>query len=227
VARAAAAGPWGSGPIKAAAPARATGWQGGRAGGKGGGGTSWDPTVAAAIREIREQLQAQGGEGKVWVEQWGRRFQESLGTFRDFLESRPDKFTVIPGQGNRFTVALAAGGAGGAIAPAKRKASPWAQPQPAKKIKATPALPMAAKIESKEELFEEEAVEEDLEAEAVKEITKQLEKPGNTGNVWVRNWPRRYAPSLGPLRDFLDSQPDKFLVIPGEGRRFTVELVVT
>merc|ERR1712228_1044999 len=53
------------------------------------------------------QLQGQGGEGFVWVDQWRQKYQDALGTQQQFLESRPDKFTVIYGQGRKYSVALA------------------------------------------------------------------------------------------------------------------------
>jgi len=72
--------------------------------GKGGG--FWSKTTADAIKEIKAQLIDQGGTGKVWVDDWGRRFQPELGTLRQFLEARYDKFQINPGKGASFTVSL-------------------------------------------------------------------------------------------------------------------------
>eukprot|EP00913_Durusdinium_trenchii_P009290 g8729.t1 len=49
-----------------------------------------------------------------------------------------------------------------------------------------------------------------------------LRKHPNAGRVWITNWPGRFQAKLGQLRDFLESHPDKFTVIPQGGRRYTV-----
>jgi hypothetical protein len=72
--------------------------------GKGGG--FWSKTTADAIKEIKAQLIDQGGTGKIWVDNWGHRFQPELGPLRQFLEARYDKFQINPGKGASFTVSL-------------------------------------------------------------------------------------------------------------------------
>lgn len=197
VSLAGAGGGWGSGAQKQqarAVPAQASQKSGG-----------YDRSVAEAIREIRQQLELQGGAGEVWVDNWMARFA-SLGTTRAFLESRPDKFTVIPGAGRKFTVALNnAGGKGGA-----QKRSPASSGFP---------TPVAKKAKTAK------ASDDDLEGQLIAEITAQLMKANSAGKVWVNGWNGRYGKTFGTLREFLDSRPDTFDVTEGEGTRFTVSLV--
>jgi len=69
---------------------------------------SWyDDLAAAAITEIEAQLQAPDNEGFVWIDNWNAQYLHYLGTLRNFLESRPDKFTVVPGKGKGYRVTLA------------------------------------------------------------------------------------------------------------------------
>lgn len=69
-------------------------------------------TAKAAVREIKAQLQQQGGTGPVWVEDWNDRFNPELGPLRDFIESCAE-FTIIPApQGRKFVVQLVEGGEG-------------------------------------------------------------------------------------------------------------------
>eukprot|EP00927_Polykrikos_kofoidii_P048076 TRINITY_DN42301_c0_g1_i1.p1 TRINITY_DN42301_c0_g1~~TRINITY_DN42301_c0_g1_i1.p1 ORF type:complete len:385 (+),score=57.68 TRINITY_DN42301_c0_g1_i1:121-1275(+) len=68
-----------------------------------------DYVANTAISEVREQLLDQSQEGFVWIDRWNERFSRHLGTLRDFLESQPDKFIVIPGKGRGYRVALAEG----------------------------------------------------------------------------------------------------------------------
>merc|ERR1712217_786917 len=57
----------------------------------------WTQDLAASlIGEILEQLHTPGNKGFVWVDRWNERYSRHFGTLRNFLESRPDKFTVIP-----------------------------------------------------------------------------------------------------------------------------------
>lgn len=187
-------------------------WGGGAQMAIGNGG--WDPVVAAAIREIKEQLLAPGSDGTVWVEKWGPRFQDYLGPLRAFMESRPDKFNIVPGEGRKYTVEYVGGGTatGATPVPRKRSAGEGSQSPNAKRQKKEPEPDV--KINP-----------EDLTEMALEEVTKMLQKPGNKGHVWVKDWPRRYGDTLGTLRDFLECYPEKFTVVEGEGKRFTVELV--
>jgi len=63
--------------------------------------------AVAAVQEIESQLHRQGGVGKVWIDNWPERFGK-LGTCRAFLESRSERFVIIPGTGKSYTVALKA-----------------------------------------------------------------------------------------------------------------------
>ena len=69
-------------------------------------GGPWSNKAADAIKEIQEQLFHQGGTGKVWVDNWRKRFKPELGTLREFLVARGDKFDVQHCCGKRFTVSL-------------------------------------------------------------------------------------------------------------------------
>eukprot|EP00931_Biecheleriopsis_adriatica_P039768 TRINITY_DN22738_c0_g2_i1.p1 TRINITY_DN22738_c0_g2~~TRINITY_DN22738_c0_g2_i1.p1 ORF type:complete len:671 (+),score=96.40 TRINITY_DN22738_c0_g2_i1:61-2013(+) len=64
-----------------------------------------------------------------------------------------------------------------------------------------------------------------LAAAAIQEIGHQLLDPSNDGRVWIENWSQTYSAALGPLREFLESQPDLFHVVPGPERTYTVQLV--
>ena len=66
-----------------------------------------DPLVATAHREVVDQLLDESNAGRVWITDWPGRFQAKLGQLREFLESHPDKFTVIPQGCCRYTVAFA------------------------------------------------------------------------------------------------------------------------
>lgn len=59
-----------------------------------------------ALREVIDQLLDESNAGRVWISNWPGRFQSKLGQLRDFLERHPDKFTVIPERGRRYTVAF-------------------------------------------------------------------------------------------------------------------------
>jgi len=60
-----------------------------------------------AIKEIKQQLNAPGNSGYVWISNWNKVYASYLGTLRTFIESRPDHFVVIPGYGKGYRVSLA------------------------------------------------------------------------------------------------------------------------
>mmetsp|Transcript_45357 Transcript_45357/g.117402 ORF Transcript_45357/g.117402 Transcript_45357/m.117402 type:complete len:401 (-) Transcript_45357:182-1384(-) len=66
---------------------------------------------------------------------------------------------------------------------------------------------------------------DDLKQEAIAEVQRQLTAPNNKSYVWVTDWNQRYLKHLGALRSFLESQPDKFAVLPGSGRSYRVAAV--
>lgn len=68
---------------------------------------NYDPVVANAIREIKDQLNARGADGVVRLPHWADRYGPILGPMRAFIQSRPDKLTVVPGEGDEFTVVKA------------------------------------------------------------------------------------------------------------------------
>mmetsp|Transcript_103515 Transcript_103515/g.200560 ORF Transcript_103515/g.200560 Transcript_103515/m.200560 type:complete len:482 (+) Transcript_103515:68-1513(+) len=64
-----------------------------------------------------------------------------------------------------------------------------------------------------------------LEAEAIREIEVQLRAPSSTGYVWIPKWKDHFFQKLGSLRGFLERHPERFTVLPGSDRRYTVSLV--
>jgi len=79
---------------------------------------SWyDHLAAAAVNEIEQQIQMPDWSGLLWIENWNEHYFAHLGSLRTFVESRPDKFTVVPGKGRSYRVTLASG------APAQT--NPW------------------------------------------------------------------------------------------------------
>lgn len=66
-----------------------------------------DAMTLAVVKEVLEQLNTPGNNGFVWITGWNERFRRRLGTLRNFLESHPDKFEVIPQRGKGFRVAVA------------------------------------------------------------------------------------------------------------------------
>lgn len=58
---------------------------------------------AAALKEIKAQLDVAGGEGKVQIDDWWQRYG-ILGDLRDFIETRPDQFEVLLGGETDFAV---------------------------------------------------------------------------------------------------------------------------
>jgi len=172
-----------------------------------GGKDSYDPLIAEAIREVKSQLHELGGEGRVWVEQWNQRFGE-LGNLKDFVASRPDKFRLVPGPGRTFMVALAdsqSGGQGKSAGKGKwQGGGGWAGGgQGAQNGDGyDPAV-----------------------ASAITEIKDLLRQQGGEGKVMISDWNEVYGNELGPLKAFLLSRPDKFVVFQGQGKSFTVGMI--
>mmetsp|Transcript_31704 Transcript_31704/g.67414 ORF Transcript_31704/g.67414 Transcript_31704/m.67414 type:complete len:671 (+) Transcript_31704:109-2121(+) len=69
--------------------------------------SAYDTLAEAAILEIKEQLTLFGNACHIKISQWNQRYRDALGTLRQFLQSRPDLFIVIPGENGRYTIALA------------------------------------------------------------------------------------------------------------------------
>jgi len=74
------------------------------------------------------------------------------------------------------------------------------------------------------EIFAEAEHADSMTANAVQEVLEQLESPGSNGFVWVARWNERYLQHLGTLREFLDSHPEEFIVIPQRGKSFRVAM---
>jgi len=219
--------------------------QGSKASGKGGRGAwqggdhqlfSRDPQ-ADAIREIKDQLRAQGGTGRVLIEGWQERFGPALGSFRDFVESRPDKFAVEARRGRGGLILSE-------VAPAarKRRRQPFEEEvedeafveedaRPAKRRRvggkgaALPALGDVPPAYPAGKGASGLAVPKHPLSSAIQEIKAQLNAQGGVGIVRIENWQERYAAELGPLKQFLLSRPDKFNVVPEGNGKFYVELV--
>lgn len=64
-------------------------------------------TADTATAEIMKQLHAPGNNGFVWIEDWSHRYLQQLGPFRSFIESQPDKFTIIHVSGRGIKIRLA------------------------------------------------------------------------------------------------------------------------
>merc|ERR1712110_744884 len=60
--------------------------------------------------------------------------------------------------------------------------------------------------------------------EAVKEIRAQLKEQGGSGTIWIDNWKARFGTLAASPKEFIETRSE-FEVIPGEGKKFTVELV--
>eukprot|EP00434_Breviolum_minutum_P018730 symbB.v1.2.016530.t1/scaffold1257.1/size128495/9 len=84
-------------------------------------------------------------------------------------------------------------------------------------------------VESKPEKKQEKKTFKDettrLAEAAIKIITGQVKVPENKGFVWVDEWQERFSATLGTVREFLESRPDKFQVMPTSGRGYRVALV--
>jgi len=68
-------------------------------------------------------------------------------------------------------------------------------------------------------------VTQQLAAAAMAEIEAQLwEAPPSGGRIWVSGWNERYLRHLGPLRTFLASHPEHFVVHSGHGKGYSVSM---
>jgi len=63
-----------------------------------------------------------------------------------------------------------------------------------------------------------------MEAYAVAEIRRQLSAQEGTGSVQIADWNGQFAPSLGPFKSFIRSQPGEFQVVPSSSKFFKVAL---
>lgn len=161
---------------------------------------SWpQASKEAAIKEIEDQLNHPEHDGSVRIPRWNQRFRHSLGTLRQFLESCPERFVVIPGEGRKYSVAA---------------------PTASSDANGTGSLSSEWNIAASGH-----ASQHRCEASAVQELERQLSQPRSQGFVWVNNWNQRYLRHLGTLRGFLESRPDKFKVIPQSGKSYRVALV--
>lgn len=59
-----------------------------------------------AIKEVTRQLKSPKSTGNVWISSWNSEYKDTLGTLRDFLETRPDLFTIEPINEKKYTVSL-------------------------------------------------------------------------------------------------------------------------
>ena len=71
---------------------------------------------------------------------------------------------------------------------------------------------------------EERDLLEKAEQGAINEIERQLMLPSANGTVWITGWSKRFGKTLGPLLLFLNAHPERFEVVPGVGKKFTVQL---
>jgi len=202
-------------------------------------GLEGNPVALAALHEIEGQVSKKGGTGKIWVENWKGRFGE-LGEFKAFLESFPDRFSIIPGAGKDFEIALnedaeklppappalffqgqkGGGGAslghqygafkGGFKGPPQAFGGSWGYG--GKGYGGIPARqPMLALADS----------DDHLAAAAIAEITQQVTAKGGVGKIWIPGWRERYG-QLGKLEDFVAMRPDKFAIIKDGTKSFAI-----
>eukprot|EP00747_Dinoflagellata_sp_TGD_P122658 gnl/TRDRNA2_/TRDRNA2_173665_c0_seq9.p1 gnl/TRDRNA2_/TRDRNA2_173665_c0~~gnl/TRDRNA2_/TRDRNA2_173665_c0_seq9.p1 ORF type:complete len:410 (-),score=62.27 gnl/TRDRNA2_/TRDRNA2_173665_c0_seq9:66-1295(-) len=64
--------------------------------------------------------------------------------------------------------------------------------------------------------------EQDLASAAMDEVEEIICRPDHEGFLWFPSWNERYAAQLGSVRAFLESHPERFQVVAGEGKRYTV-----
>lgn len=72
---------------------------------------------------------------------------------------------------------------------------------------------------------DQQSTEYSLEDEVIELVRAQLSQPGRKGYVWIEHWNECYQKKLGNLRAFLESKTDHFVVKPGKGRGYRVEVV--
>jgi len=165
-------------------------------------------TTGDAIREIKDSL---GPDGKVRVENWKQKYGTLASSIKEFMERYPHIFTITPEpDSNRFTVAIKnkqgknkTGAAGQRVnaAAGKKRTRPEGGDAGPKAKQAKPAGTMEA---------------------AVEEIKKNLRKDGS---FWIDGWGKRYK-NLGMTpKEVCEANPETFLVIDGEGKKFQVQLV--
>lgn len=176
---------------------------------------SYDSLAYSAIGEIDRQLSQQGGTGSVWVDEWKEWYQRDLGTLREFLESRPDRYRVVPEGDRKYHVEFVRGGRG----------KGWEGAG-----KGTATRTSASGFVSGPQGMgfgwgQGGGYWSKTTADAIIEIKAQLREQGGHGKVWVDKWPTRFQPELGTLRQFLEARSDKFEVHPGKGASFTVSLL--
>merc|ERR1711870_64105 len=64
------------------------------------------------------------------------------------------------------------------------------------------------------------------EEEALFEILSQLKDPKNKQNKgFITDWRERYGHLAKSYRKFMEDHPERFIVIPGKGASYTVELM--
>ena len=62
--------------------------------------------------------------------------------------------------------------------------------------------------------------------EAIQIAMEQLKEQGGRGQVHISHWPTRFKKVLGPLRTFLESQTQCFVVHDEGGRSYTVQMTI-
>lgn len=189
---------------------------------------SWDTRSLrqSAIDEITRQLDEQNGRGAVWVNEWKEWYQYDLGTIRQFIESLPDLFTVVPEGDRKYRVELNRHSHKGYGKGRSSYKGAWGSD-----YKGGGALGVAqGGFRSGPQGLgfgwgKGGGFWSKTTADAIKEIKAELVRQGGTGKVWVDDWPTRFQPELGTLRQFLEARYDKFQINHGKGASFTVSLV--
>lgn len=205
----------------------------------------YDPVVANAIREIKEQINARGANGAVDLPHWGHRYGPILGPLRAFIESRPDKFHVVLGEGDEFTVVKSRKKAvlerrsdrGGSLAEAalteiedqldrpgndgRLSLQNWREKYEADLGSLKSFLKLwpdkFAIISGEGRHFRVVKVSDGAVVMAIREIEELLKNPDNDGFIDVPRWRERFEEELGSFLDFLKQHSDRFVVLPSQG----------
>jgi len=206
---------------------------------------NYDPVVANAIREIKDQINARGADGKVDLPHWNDRYGPILGPMRQFIESRPDKFHVVPRDGDNYIVVKA-----------RKKAVLERQSDRGSELAlealeeiegqlSKPGHDGRLSLQSWREKFEPVLgslkgflklwpdkftiisgegrhfrvvrTSDGASMRAIREVEELLKNADLDGYIEVPRWKERFEKELGSFQDFLAAHPDRFTILHGKG----------
>lgn len=198
-----------------------------------------DSLTACALAEIEEQLNVPKHDGRVSIPHWRTRYEPTLGSIKSFVKRWPDRFTVFAGEGRHFRVVRK--GDGLAMSAIREIEEQLDQPDADGRLDfphwhhryAAELGSLREFLGECEERFTIVSMADDpeirvmktrdaLARRAISEIEEQLSEPDHDGRLRLPHWNDVYGASLGNLRAFLESRPDKFNVSVSEDRRYTV-----